>query len=306
MFRQGILAERKTVKPVSKRASTGRIYLSKKWTGKEVAVLTWQDFERVVLNLMEFKKIMESFLNCKSSGKKMFNIISKTWNPVTGCYHDCVYCWARRLAMTKLRNKERYAKGFRPRLNKEEFNVKFNEGELVFVSDMGDLFGSFIPDGWILMVLKYIEKFPKTHFLFLTKNPERYLNFIDKIPSNAILGATIETNRDDIYMQYEISNAPPPGNRIEAMKKLRWSKKFISIEPILDFDLDTFVKEINEIAPIMVYVGYDNYNYKLPEPPLNKTLKLIKRLSEGPIVVIKKTIRPAWNERLDAFVGESL
>ena len=82
---------------------------------------------------------------------------------------------------------------------------------------------------------------------------------------------------------------------------MEWDKKFIAIEPILDFDLDKFVKWIEEIEPFMVFVGYDNYNNRLPEPPLQKTKELIRRLSEF-TCVIEKTIRPAWNEK-QRFLG---
>jgi len=85
------------------------------------------------------------------------------------------------------------------------------------------------------------------------------------------------------------------------MKDLDWDKKFISIEPILDFDLDIFVDWIKDIKPFMVYVGYDNYNNKLPEPPLRKTEELIKTLSNF-TAIVKKTIRPAWFEGLGRYL----
>jgi DNA repair photolyase len=231
----------------------------------------------------------------------MFNIITKTWNPVTGCYHSCIYCWARKLALRKLRNAERYRNGFIPKLNQGEFNDRF-DGGIVFVSDMGDLLGDFIPRKWIESVINYVKKFLNTYFLLLTKNPARYHEFLDKMPSNIILGVTIETNRDDLYLKKMISKAPLPSKRYEAMQKLNWDKKFISIEPILDFDLEKFAQWIEEIEPLMIYIGYDNYNNKLPEPSINKTLKLIEVLSETTLI-IKKTIRSAWNERLETFIA---
>ena len=286
----------KTVKQVSRKNRYGRIYIPSEFVGKRVVFLTEDELAELLVEFERLKKIKnfaEYILNTKN-GSRMFNIISRTWNPVTGCEHFCIYCWARRLALTKLRNTERYKNGFRPRINPSEFTKKFNGG-VVFVSDMGDLFGDFIYSEWILKVIDYIKKFPDTYFLFLTKNPWRYHEFIDRFPPNAILGATIETNRDDIYLKYRISKAPVPSDRYQAMKNLDWDMKFISIEPILDFDLDIFADWIREIGPIMVYVGYDNYNWKLPEPPMSKTLELIKRLSEFTLV-IKKTIRRSWHE----------
>jgi len=297
--------ERKKVSSSSKKTSSGRLYLSRYWIGREVAVIEWRDYERILKalrSLADLKFIFEGLLNCKTKGKRMFNVVSRTWNPVTGCLHECTYCWARRLALTKLKNRERYADGFKPKLNKEEFAIRFNEGEFIFVSDMGDLFGYFIPEEWISKVLDYVRKFPRTFFLFLTKNPIRYLEFLDKMPPNAILGATIETNRDEDYLDFSLSRAPLPSERIKAMKELPWPRKFISIEPILDFDLEIFIKDIREISPIMVYIGYDNYNNKLPEPPLQKTLELIKVLRREPMVVVEKTLRPAWYEGLNRYL----
>jgi len=205
--------------------------------------------------------------------------------------------------LTKLKNTERYRDGFKPRFNEEELTKDF-KGGVVFVSDMGDIFSPGVEDEWILKVIKHITKFQDTYFLFLTKNPSRYKDFLNIMPKNAILGATIETNRDDLYIKHRISQAPLPSVRYKAMKELKWPLKFISIEPILDFDLKTFVNWIEEINPFMVYIGYDNYNWKLPEPTLSKTLQLIDELEQFTLVV-KKTLRPAWYEK-ESIVSYSI
>ena len=153
---------------------------------------------------------------------------------------------------------------------------------------------SWVPRDWILKVLNRIRQFPHTTFFFLTKNPARYLEFLDVMPRNAILGATIETNRDEGYER--ISKAPKPSERIKAMIELTWPHKLIVIEPVLDFDLEEFVKALKDIGLREVYVGYDNYGNKLPEPPLEKTLQLVNALREFTIVHVK-TLRPAWYER---------
>jgi len=225
---------------------------------------------------------------------RMFSIVTETWNPITGCKHNCVYCWSRRFVESRLRNTTKYRYGFAPRLYEYAFKKRFDDGT-VFVVDMGDLFGEFIPREWILKVIEHIRRFPNTTFLFLTKNPARYFEFLSVMPSNVILGSTIETNRDDLYMEHNISEAPLPSSRYRAMKEIKWLRKFISIEPILDFDMDEFIKWIEEIRPCMVYIGYDNYNNRLPEPPLSKTIELIERLSKITNVQ-RKTIRKAWYE----------
>ena len=248
-------------------------------------------------NLSLIKNIFESMLNNKNfkSKGKMFNLVTATWNPVTGCLYKCKYCWARSLATTKLRNSHRYIEGFKPSLNEVEFHKKFKKGDFVFVSDMGDLFGSFIPSNWIRSVLDHIRLFRESLFLFLTKNPLRYDEFLSEMPDNAILGATIETNNDQRIELSKISGAPLVTERYLAMKNLEWDKKFISIEPILDFDLEIFSGWIEDIFPFLVYIGYDNYNHNLAEPLMNKTMNQIDRINND-VLVIKKTIRSAWFE----------
>lgn len=286
----------------SKNPTQGRIYLTKEWISERVAIVRWSDFERL-LNVIErlrfSKSLLEHVLNRDAQGRKMFSFVTRTWNPVTGCTHNCRYCWARRLAETKLRNKKRYSEGFRPRLNEGELKITFNDGEVVFVSDMGDLFNDYVRDEWIRAVLDCIRRFPRTYFLLLTKNPFRYRDFLDEMPFNVLLGATIETDRDDFY--HEISQAPPPSRRLRAMRDLKWRLKFVSVEPALDFS-DDFAHHLLSIEPVMVYVGYDNYDNRLPEPPLNKVENLIHDLSQADVVVVKKTIRPAWYEGLAKYL----
>jgi DNA repair photolyase len=264
---------------------------------KEIASISTEEYLNLLKknqNLTLIKDMIEQLLNKKKNGK-MFNIVTATWNPISGCLYNCSYCWARELALTKLKNSKRYTEGFKPSLNEREINIKFTKGDIIFVSDMGDMFGDFVPDTWIKQVLDHVRQFPEADFLFMTKNPERYLKLLPYIPETAILGATIETTVDEIVQSDRISNAPLPTSRYEAMKALDWNRKMISIEPILDFDLDTFSKWIEDINPFIVYVGYDNYCFKLREPTLKKTNELIDKIKDTSLV-IQKTIRPAWFE----------
>jgi protein gp37 len=214
----------------------------------------------------------------------MFDIIDKTWNPVKGCLHDCTYCWARYLAETKLCNIKRYRDGFKPGLIEEELNKRFHK-KFVFVSDMGDLFGSWVPSEWITKVIDSVKQSPDSNFLFLTKNPRRYFEFLELYPANTVFGATIESNRE-----YPVSKAPTPAERYQSMADLPVRNKLISIEPIMDFDMETMTQWIREIGPVSVHVGYDNHNKGLPGPSLSKTMQLIEKL-EAFTDVKKLTLR---------------
>ena len=103
------------------------------------------------------------------------------------------------------------------------------------------------------------------------------------------MGATIETNRSN-----DFSKAPPLAERVAAMIDLQYDRKFLSIEPVMDFDLEIFVGWIEKIAPIQLAVGYDNWSNHLPEPSLSKTLQFIERLNEFTEVRERK-LREAWS-----------
>jgi len=225
--------------------------------------------------------------------KKMFQGVSRTWNPVIGCQHNCSYCWARKLAREKLKHLPRYQEGFEPKLIEKELLKTFKPGEFVFVSSMGDLWGAWVPKEWQSQILRKVAQFPNTIFLFQTKNPSGYRKF--SFPSNTILGITIETDR---YPPVGISRAPAPEERIEIAKELSKEGKriAISIEPVIIFDFPRFVTELVKINPEIIWIGYDNYEHKLPEPSLLETKILIRFLKNLGFRVSEKTIRRAWWE----------
>jgi len=223
---------------------------------------------------------------------KMFSFITKTWNPIGGeCSHRCVGCWARALADRHKWSKYQGA----PHVDSKQINRRFKDGDFVFVQDMTDLFAEDVPREVILRVLNQISKSPDTKFLLLTKNPKQYLRVIFQIPENCVLGATIESNRNTPAL----SKAPSRTNRAYYMQRIKKDYQhlqlFVSVEPILDFDIEIFAEIIaKDIRPEFIAVGYDNYNNGFPEPPLSKTMQFIKFL-EGfyRLKVIRKTLREA-------------
>ena len=234
---------------------------------------------------------------------KMFSFITRTWNPLGGeCKHNCYNegCWAQNFS--KQRKMVKYT-GI-PRLVQSEMHPKFKDEEFdfdfVFVCDMLDLFGAWVPTELIAEIIKITNKFNHTKFLFLTKNPWRYheveMTLCQRdlfFHGDCYFGATIESNRD-----YKLSLAPPPAERLEGIQAASYShglRAFISVEPIMDFDLDDFSRKIIEIEPWAVACGYDNYGCKLPEPSLAKTMQLIDRLEKAGIKVFRKSLREAWN-----------
>lgn len=115
-----------------------------------------------------------------------------TWNPVTGCKHGCQYCYARDIANRFY--DEKFEPTFRPERLEAPYNTNLNgKQNNVFVCSMADLFGEWVPDEWIEKILNVIKDTPQWNYLFLTKNPQRYLTL--EFPENCWLGATADTQK---------------------------------------------------------------------------------------------------------------
>ena len=184
-----------------------------------------------------------------------------TWNPVTGCFHNCEYCYAKRIAerfglafapklgdpgmkgahkrdseeegqdtmleleypFVKNGKREPYPMAFYPTFHKyrlDEYRKK--RGRTVFVCSMADLFGSWVPDEWIRKVFVACEKAPQHRYLFLTKNPNRYIELAKKdlLPRKHWYGYS--ATRENQIWRFKHADECPCINL------------FVSIEPILE------------------------------------------------------------------------
>ncbi len=212
---------------------------------------------------------------------RMFKSITRTWNPFTGCRFNCTYCWARKLIEGRLHHLDRYKAGFIPTTHPARFNPRFKPGDFVFVCDMGDMAWCLYQDRQAIMSV--IESFPETRFLIQTKAPMLF-NGGSYFPGNTVHGCTLETNRSTTLF----SKAPIPLDRYHAMVIDKHLHKFLSIEPVMDFDLDIFASWILDIRPEIVEVGADNYHNDLPEPPWGKVQQLLEALRGFVPQVIEK------------------
>lgn len=247
---------------------------------------------------------------------RMYSQRTKNIPVFRGCDFGCVYCSFKRLI--QMNRKCTDCAEFKPHSHMEVLQrnpPRTKEGEFLTIGLSGDISFMLLCDFW--QVIEYCHKWKDRTFLIQSKNPAYFLRFNAfkiPVPDNVILGTTIETNRywpmtsfqtgEPIYNKgiaySEISKAPRPFLRYEAMLKLN-CRKAVTIEPILDFDLDVLAKWIQDISPEFVYIGYANDRYegkklKLPEPPLAKTQELIARLRESGIEVRCKSLRKAWWE----------
>lgn len=147
-----------------------------------------------------------------------------TWNPVTGCLHDCDYCYARDIAARF------YPQGFVPafiptRLHAPRHTTiparvseDYREAN-TFVCSMADLFGKWVPQEWIDAVFAEAVAAPDWRFLFLTKFPRKLTD--QEWPENAWVGTSV-----DRQFRVEIAE--------KAFRDVRAGVKWLSCEPLLE------------------------------------------------------------------------
>ena len=168
-----------------------------------------------------------------------------TWNPITGCLHGCEYCYARKIAerfggyqmpifvdYPILREpyiingrKNPYPFDFTPTFHRYKLDEpkRWAKPRTIFVCSMADLFGAWVPDEWIQAVFEACLAAPQHRYLFLTKNPKRYIDLIYKgiIPywteaRNMWLGSTATTKQAQVFGDSMTYNT------------------FMSVEPIME------------------------------------------------------------------------
>ena len=199
-----------------------------------------------------------------------------TWNPIKGeCPHNCIYCY---MKIWKTIGKLR--------LVDKELKTDLGKDNYIFIGSSTDMWANDVPTEWIDKVLERCREFDNK-YLFQSKNPKRFYEFLDKLPEKVVLGTTIESNRD-----YNLGKVLSPVGRKMAMVGLGISyEKTISIEPICDFDITEFTNWIKDINPSFVSIGADSKGHNLIEPDKEKIEKLIKNLERFTEVKSKSNLK---------------
>ena len=152
------------------------------------------------------------------------------------------------------------------------------------------MFAGNINPKWIIKTLMYCEKFDNS-YLFQTKNPKAFNDYAVNIAAlnDFALCTTIES--DSFYPEI-MGNSPHPMKRSLEMQKIsEFVKSYVTIEPIMDFHLEHFIKMIKRCNPIQVNIGGNTSNIKLPEPPKDKILELISELEKFTTVKQKTNLK---------------
>jgi protein gp37 len=206
----------------------------------------------------------------------MYSWVTHTWNTVKGeCPHGCTYCYMKRWGKQKP-----------VRFDMSELKTDLGRDNFIFVGSSCDLFAWEIPNNWIIDTLKHCWNYPNNTYLFQSKNPEGFKEFEPYLPINTKICTTIETNR---YYS-EMGDTPETALRSEYMHDLEYLDKYVTIEPIMDFDLEDMVNIIRWCNPIQVNIGADSGNNNLPEPSKEKILALIDELKKFTVIDQKRNL----------------
>jgi hypothetical protein len=112
-----------------------------------------------------------------------------------------------------------------------------------------------------------------------TKNTYNLWNWYNRtnlvIPSNFIFGTTIESNYYEVCRNFSGGNQF--SRRVEYLSRIK-HEKFVTVEPILQFDLTPMVNLIKQAKPSKVFIGADSGKNHLPEPLKQEVTELICEL----------------------------
>jgi len=185
-----------------------------------------------------------------------------TWNPVTGCLRHCNMerdgfdCYAARLYM-------RMGWNFNPRLHPRRLDepTRLKKPSKIFVCSTAELFGPWIPQSWIDMVIDATRLAPQHTYQYLTKYPGG--TWAIPFPDNSWVGVTI-TRRRDLW-------------RLEYLEHTRCHTRFASLEPLLEpIEPDEIHRFFQKIDWVIIGGRTGREPWALPEEelePIEKTLR---------------------------------
>lgn len=229
--------------------------------------------------------------NGKVAGSHMY-ADAKTWNPFKGCGFDCTYCVPTFKAQAKRQIKRcRTCADYIPHNHPDRLS-KIPDSKIVFICGNGDI--SYCDPAFVRQIIEAItsrKRKEKQDFYLQSKKPEFLKPYLKSLPDNVIVVTTLETNRDEGYAL--VSKAPPPTERFKHFIALDHPRKVLTIEPVMDFDVDVFTNWVLRIKPEYIWLGYNSHekSVKLPDPSPEKLQDFVARLIKAGIEVRGKHLR---------------
>ncbi|MCH9845749.1 MAG: phage Gp37/Gp68 family protein [Alphaproteobacteria bacterium] len=175
----------------------------------------------------------------------------KTWNPIKGCFKvspGCKNCYAIRMAERLQAMQHPLYVGTVKRNGKANWTGKIGLSEKllteplrwkkpskIFVNSMSDMFYESVPFEFIKRAFDTMLQADWHEFQILTKRPERAYAFFEQyglqLPQHIWLGVSVESNA---YI-----------NRLDMLRQLPATIRFVSFEPLLDSVSEANLKNID-------------------------------------------------------------
>jgi len=167
-----------------------------------------------------------------------------TWNPFVGCSiksegcKNCYAMWqaariesfksaAHYIGLTEKVNGRIVWTGKLARASDATMRKPFSlpRGDMVFVNSMSDFWHPVALDEWRIEAIEVMRKNPDLVFQVLTKRPDEAIKFLERrpnfrFPDNFWFGVTVESGKTK--------------GRIDTLRRIPASMRFISFEPLLD------------------------------------------------------------------------
>lgn len=155
----------------------------------------------------------------------------QTWNPTTGCTKvspGCKHCYAETMAVRlRAMGAKGYENGFDLSILAERLGepLKRKKPTMYFVNSMSDLFHQDIPFAFLDKVFDVIARTPHHTYQILTKRAATMRKYFASssrtVPRNVWLGVSVENRKHGIP-------------RIDELRKIKASIRFLSVEPLLE------------------------------------------------------------------------
>lgn len=153
-----------------------------------------------------------------------------TWNPVVGCTKlsaGCKHCYAeimaRRLQAMGVPGYEHGFKKVKVIQSRLDEPLRRKKPTVYFVNSMSDLFHIQVPESFIEKVFDTMSFAHQHTFQVLTKRADRAADFASRrgVPGNVWIGVSVENRRHGVP-------------RIDELRKVPATVRFLSIEPLLE------------------------------------------------------------------------
>lgn len=258
-----------------------------------------------------------------------------TWNPISGCLHGCPYCYASRIVKrfmpkngewpepncvipaehdercyvtakpTVLRDRDGkylrstpYPKGFAPTMHtyKLEYLKTARRPRKIFVGSMADIFGEWIPDAWLAAIFRECYAAPQHVYIFITKNPLRYLELAKK---------KLLPEGDNYWFGTTVTTAGEP---------FLWSREhhtFVSIEPMLSRfigDESSSARAAIEKTDWIIMGAMTGPGAKKSQPEREWIQEIVDKAADegGTPIFMKNSLTDIWGQPLKQEWPESM